>query len=176
MKSWIDFWVICDDSKAHLFFTSNDGRMWRAETRLSEFPLGWGRPEVVLRDDIFEASHTYRLKGLDKYLTIVEAVGESGTRYYKAYLTDRLDGEWKALAATKGKPFASGLNVRFRGTPWSDSISHGELLRQGYDEHLVVDALKLRFLFQGVLDKDREGKKYGEIPWRLGVLSNSMTD
>src|SRR5262249_55854109 len=30
VKEWIDFWVICDDTRAHLFFTSLDGRMWRS--------------------------------------------------------------------------------------------------------------------------------------------------
>ena len=25
-------------------------------------------------------------------------------------------------------------------------------------------------LFQDVLDRDRQGKSYGQIPWRLGVL------
>ena len=31
--------------------------------------------KLALRADIFEASHTYCLKGLGKYLTIVEAQG-----------------------------------------------------------------------------------------------------
>ena len=26
---WLDFWVICDEQKAHLFYTSLDGRLWR---------------------------------------------------------------------------------------------------------------------------------------------------
>jgi hypothetical protein len=34
-----------------------------------------------------------------------------------------------------------------------------------------VDPNKLMFLFQGVTDQDKAGKKYGEIPWRLGVLT-----
>jgi len=29
-KAWLDFWVICDREKAHLFFTSLNGQMWRA--------------------------------------------------------------------------------------------------------------------------------------------------
>ena len=53
---------------------------------------------------------------------------------------------------------------------WTDVISHGELLRSGYDEKLEVDPADLRFLFQGVLDKDRQDKSYGEIPWKLGLL------
>ena len=36
--------------------------MWRAETRLEDFPAAWNKPAIVLRDDIFEASHTYLLK------------------------------------------------------------------------------------------------------------------
>src|SRR4029077_10738549 len=73
LKGWIDFWVICDETRAHLFFTSNNGLMWRAETLLKQFPKGWSAPQVVLPGDIFEASHTYRLRDLNRYLTIVEA-------------------------------------------------------------------------------------------------------
>ncbi|MBI5393691.1 MAG: glycoside hydrolase [Verrucomicrobia bacterium] len=169
VKAWIDFWVICDEAKAHLFFTSNNGLMWRAETKLADFPRGWTQPQVVLRGDIFEASHTYRLKGLDKYLTLVEAQ-DGRRRYYKAYLADRLDGEWMPLANTREKPFAGRANVRDSGPHWADSISHGELLRAGCDERLEVDPTRLRFLFQCVLDEQMAGKKYGEIPWRLGIL------
>src|SRR5262249_19698214 len=120
------------------------------------------------RGDIFEASHTYRLQGLNRYLTLVEAQ-DGGRRYYKAYLADRLDGAWKPLAASRGKPFAGLANVRGAGR-WAGSYSPGELLRAGHDERLEVDPARLRFLYQGVSDRDRAGKKYGEIPWRLGIL------
>ena len=170
VERWIDFWVICDAQSAHLFFTSLDGRMWRSETTLSEFPHGWSRPAVVLRGDIFEAGHIYRLKGLNKFLAVIEAQAE-GRRYYKAFLADRLDGSWEPLAATREKPFASPVNVRDSGPHWTDSFSHGELLRTGWDQNLEVDPAKLRFLFQGVTDEAKAGKKYGDIPWRLGLLS-----
>ena len=65
--------------------------MWRLWTKLEDFPNGFDHCELALEAKIFEASHTYRLKGLDKYLTIIE---ENGRRYYKAYLADRLDGQW----------------------------------------------------------------------------------
>ena len=163
VEGWIDFWVICDDTKAHLFFTSNNGKMWRAETKLTDFPFGWSTPAVVLRGDIFEASHTYRLKGRNEFLTVIEAMGSGGRRYYKAYLADKLDGEWKPLAATAEQSFANPLNVRPDGNAWTDSYSHGELLRAGYDQKLEVDAAKLEFLFQGVSDHDRAGKKYDQF-------------
>lgn len=168
--NWIDFWVICDRERAYLFFTSLDGRMWRTTTRLADFPRGWGEPVVALKDDIFEASHTYRLRGMDRYLTIVEAQAD-GRRYYKAYLADALDGAWKPLAATRERPFASPVNLT-GGPRWTDSISHGELIRSGSDQFLEVDPGRLRFLFQGVSDADKAGKNYGQIPWRLGLLES----
>jgi hypothetical protein len=169
VKSWIDFWIICDDSKAHLFFTSNNGLMWRAETSLAQFPKGWSEPKIVLRDDIFEASHTYKLRGMNRYLTIVEAQ-DGPRRYYKAYVAQRLDGTWTPVATTREKSFASKANIKFTGAPWTESISHGELIRAGYDEHMELEPARLQFLFQGVLDKDMIGKPYGRIPWRLGLL------
>lgn len=170
ITGWIDFWVICDQTRAYLFFTSNDGNMWRSETPLEEFPYGWSTPVLALQGDIFEASHTYRLEGDGRYLTIVEAQGGHGWRYYKAYVADTLDGEWQPLAATRDECFANLRNVEQAAGRWTDSISHGELLRSGNDEHLDVDPNNLQFLFQGVLERDRAGKSYGEIPWRLGLL------
>jgi hypothetical protein len=144
--------------------------MWRAETLLSAFPKGWSTPVVALTADILEASHTYRLRGLDKYLTLVEAQNGHGWRYYKAYAADRLDGPWQPLAADKDNAFASMRNVVPGSDRWTDVVSHGELLRCGRDERLEVDPERLQLLFQGVLDRDRQGKVYGEIPWRLGLL------
>ncbi len=163
---WLDFWVICDQEKAHLFYTSLDGNMWRQETKKSDFPFGWSTNRYrAIAGDIFEASHTYRLP--DKYLTIVEAQG-NGRRYYKAYLAERLEGPWKGLADTLPKSFASFNNVT-QETEWTRSISHGELIRSGVDEKMEVNPAKLRFLFQGASDNEYR-RNYGQIPWRLGML------
>ena len=172
---WIDFWVICDDARAWLFFTGDDGRFWRSGTAPADFPAGWSRPELALQagaNELLEASHTYRLKGTGRFLTLIEAIGPGGQRYYKAWLADRLDGAWRPLAASWEHPFASSRNVRFAPgvEPWTDSISHGELLRDGIDETLTVDPAHLRFLFQGCTAKERNGKGYGQFPWRLGML------
>lgn len=175
VKMWIDFWVICDETSAYLFFTSLNGRMWRSQTKLGDFPHAWAEPTLVLTGEIFEASHTYSLMGSDKYLTIIEAEAEAvpgvgRRRYYKAYTANKLDGFWHHLAATAGRPFASPVNVRHTGDHWTDSFSHGELIRSGYDQTLEVDPARLRLLFQGVTDEKKRGKKYGEIPWNLGIL------
>jgi hypothetical protein len=170
ITGWIDFWVICDEERAHLFYTSNDGNMWRSETPIGEFPHAWSEPVLALQGDIFEASHTYHLAGDGRFLTIVEAENGHGWRYYKAYLADSLDGEWRPLAATRDESFASLANVEQAAGHWTDSISHGELLRSGVNERLEIDADNLQLLFQGVLETRREGKVYGEIPWKLGLL------
>ena len=168
---WIDFWVICDATKAHLFYTSDDGHFWRRETARANFPLGWSRPELLLRDtkdELFEASHTYKLKGRDQYLTLIEAMAP-GQRYYKAWLADKLEGPWNPLAATRDHPFASTANVTQK-EPWTTSISHGELIRSGNDETLEVDPANLRFVFQGVDTGGYKATKYGSIPWQIGIL------
>jgi len=166
----LDYWIICDPRRAYLFLTACNGRMWRLWTDLDDFPRGFGHCELALRAKVFEASHTYRLKGMDKYLTIIE---ENGQRFYKAYLADRLDGEWTPLADTAARPFAGWRNIRPAPgvAPWTDNVSHGELLRDGCNQTLTVDPANLRLLFQGVLQKEKAGKPYGRWPWRLGLLT-----
>ena len=40
IKAWLDFWVICGDTKAHLFFTSLNGKMW-ADVEEKGKPSKW---------------------------------------------------------------------------------------------------------------------------------------
>lgn len=171
IEAGLDFWIICDEEKAYLFYTSLNGKMWRLWTHLGDFPAGFDHPELALQADIFEGSHTYRLKGMNTYLTVVES-GQSGRRFYKAYLADRLDGKWTPLADREEKPFAGAINVKpAPGVElWTDNISHGELIRDGYDETMTVDPRHLQFLIQGVLQKNKPNS-YGKIPWRIGMLT-----
>lgn len=166
----LDYWIICDDTKAYLFFTSLDGKMWRMSTPIEQFPQGMDHCEVALESSIFEASHTYRLAGMDKYLTIIE---ENGRRYYKAFVADRLDGPWQPLAVTRRDPFAADTNIRpAKGVAaWTDNVSHGELIRATNDQTLTIDPHDLRFVFQGMWDKDKKTKAYGAFSWRIGLLT-----
>ncbi len=169
VERWIDFWIICDETTAYLFFTSLDGRLWSAETDRAQFPKGWSLPKVVLEADIFEAAHIYWLGEDSGFLCLVEAQAGS-RRYYKAYWAHTLRSKWQPLADTWKKPFAGSENVVFHTARWADSISHGELLRASCDETIRVDPARLRFLFQGATQEDMAGKPYGQIPWRLGLL------
>jgi hypothetical protein len=169
LNAGLDYWVICDDVKAHLFYTTLNGQMWRAETSLGDFPdRGWSRPEVALEADIFEASHTYKLKGRDQYFTIVEAQGDQ-RRYFKGFVADRLEGPWIELAAGRDRPLVSPLNVVNQSESWATSYSHGEFLRDGRDQRLEIDPDNTQLLFQGASDQEYR-QSYGNIPWRLGLL------
>ncbi|MDH5513913.1 MAG: non-reducing end alpha-L-arabinofuranosidase family hydrolase [Gammaproteobacteria bacterium] len=167
----LDFWVICDQKRAYLFFTSLDGKLWRMSTPLNEFPYGFGQMEIALQADIFEASHTYRLEGLNKYLTIVEANPDSN-RYYKAYIAESLDGSWAPMADSWGKPFAGEVNVRpARGiSRWTDNISHAELIRTGNDQTMPINPEKLQLVFQGALQAEKASGN-SPVPWRIGILT-----
>jgi len=174
ISRWIDFWVLRGASRVYLFFTSHDGRLFRSSTSVKDFPTGWTKPQTALVADIFEAAHIYKLKGLNRYLALVEAIGPRGRRYYKAFLAKSLQGRWTPIADSWKKAFASSLNVRFEKEAWTDSFSHGELIRAGYDERLSVNPFKLEFLFQGVSDRARDSLPYGKIPWRLGLLKQNF--
>ena len=169
----IDYWIICDDSHAYLFFTGDNGRLYRCRTTIVEFPNGMSDPEIAIdetRETLFEGSMTYKLKGTNQFLTLVEGLGPS--RYYRAYLADSLDGEWTPITGvdTYEDPFAGTHNVTFEdgAEPWTRDISHGELIRDGYDETLTVDPSNLRMLYQG--RDPGSGGPYHSLPYRLGII------
>lgn len=56
------------------------------------------------------------------------------------------------------------------GTTWTSHTSHGELLRDGHDESLTIDASNLRFLYQGV-DPSQTNVEYFQLPYKLGLLT-----
>jgi hypothetical protein len=170
----IDYWVICDSANCYLFFTGDDGRMYRSQTTLHSFPNGFGPVSIALQDsnrnNLFEGSSTYKIKGMNKYLTMIEAIGPTGARFYRSFTADRLDGEWTPLAHTWNAPFAGQNNVTYAPgvADWSDDVSHGELLRDGNDETATIDTCNLQFLYQG--RNPSSGGEYSQLPYRLGLL------
>lgn len=176
---WIDYWVICDETHCYLFFTGDDGGFYRSQTRIEDFPQGMSDPVTVIRQDrydLFEGSATYKLDGLDKYLTITEGIGgPDGARYYKAWVADTLDGHWTPWTGGWDYPFAGAPNVSFEGTPWTVDISHGELLRSGYDERMTLKPCDMQLLFQG-RDPNEERDDYSQLPYGLGLLTQGPSD
>jgi hypothetical protein len=175
-RLWIDYWVICDSQNAYLFSSGDDGRWYRCQTKLEDFPKGFSAPVVVMetpnRFDLFEASCVYKLKGTSQYLAFIECIGKNGDRYFKSFLADRLDGAWRPFAATENNPFAGAANVTYEEgvKPWTRDISHGELLRDGYDETLTVDPEHLQLLYQGLDRATPRDLEYSQLPYHLALL------
>lgn len=176
---WLDFWVICDAVFCHLFFSNNSGRYYTSKTPIEMFPAGFDEPIVVLEDAnagrIFEGSNLYKVRGLGQYVLLIEAFDQTSDnrRYYRSWIADSLDGPWLPWQASGSYPFAGTRNVSFEGTQWTNDISHGEMVRAGYDETLEIEPCNMRYAFQGADPMAENGGDYNKIPWRLGLLSQA---
>ena len=171
---WVDMWVICDAHTCYRFSSDDNGHLYRSRTGLGDFPNGMCDTQIAVSDPnrfaVFEASNVYRVEGTNRYLLLVEAIGAQG-RYFRSWTSTDLAGTWTPLAATEDNPFAGAANVTFAGTPWTTSISHGEMIRDGYDQRLTIDPCHLRYLYQGV--DPASTVSYSQLPWRLGLLTET---
>ena len=173
---WLDFWVICDSQFCHLFFSNDHGRWYKSKTPIDKFPRGFGEPVVVMDDPeagrVFEACNVYKIKGGNQYLALIEAFDQSSSfkRYFRSWTADSLEGPWTVLHDDATAPFAGKQNVSFEGAPSTDDISHGEMIRAGYDETMTIDGTKLQYLYQG-FTPGSDTSNYNGIPWRLALLT-----
>lgn len=176
---WIDFYVICTDTKCYLFNTDDNGLMMRSETPIDQFPNGFTNTQVVLSDarfDLFEGSSHYRVKGTNTYLSVVEAIGPKG-RYFRIWKADGIEGAWVPLGTANKNTFADEDNIE---SNWAEGASHGELLREGPDQTMTIDPCQpLKFLYQGN-DPAAPAPEYIQIPYRIALLTakgaNPITD
>jgi endo-1,4-beta-xylanase len=176
---WLDYWVICDTEWCHLFFSSNQGRWFKSKTSIHDFPNGFGEPVVVMHNAnsgrLFEGSNVYKLNGTNQYLALIESFDQTsnGRRYYRSWIADSLEGPWLPWQGSGSYPFVGARNASFDGTPWTNDISHGEMIRAGYDETLTVESCGLRYLYQGADPMADNGGDYNKIPWRIGLLTQA---
>lgn len=162
----IDQVVICDDDNCYLFYNDDNGRVYRASMPKANFPGKFSGSKEILRDTktrLFEAIEVYKLKGQKKYLMIVEC---AWTRYFRAFTATDLGGTWTPLGNTREEatPFAGAKNVT---GGWSTDISHGEIVRTGYDEYREIDPCNLQMIYQG----KNGGGDYDKLPYRMGLLT-----
>jgi hypothetical protein len=173
---WLDFWVICDAQLCHLFFSNDHGRWYKSKTTVEKFPRGFGEPVVVMEDTeagrLYEACNVYKIDGTSTYLALIEAFDKTSNwrRYFRAWTAASLEGPWTVQSDDAQAPFAGKQNVRFAGPAWTDDISHGEMIRAGYDETMAIDGSKLAYLYQGFAP-GANTSEYNAIPWQLGLLT-----
>jgi endo-1,4-beta-xylanase len=176
---WLDYWIICDTSNCHLFFSNTHGRWYKSKTSISSFPSGFGDPVIVMQEAeggrLYEASNVYKINGSNKYLALVEAYDSTSNwrRYFRSWTAESLEGPWTVLHSFGTAPFAGKQYVSFTGSAWTNDISHGEMIRAGYDEKMAIDACKMQYLYQGFdLNFDTsDWTAYNKIPWHLGLLT-----
>ena len=158
---WIDFWVICDAGRAYLYFTRDHRELHMAATSISAFPRGWDEPRPVF-SPLHESAHIYATTGsTPRYLLFFETQQDDRRAY------------GLAEAATPAGPFREvdrAFASKVHQPSWTAEVSHGELIREGNDERLLIDPNRLRFLIQGLPTGAHTGP-YAELPWSLGIIT-----
>lgn len=167
----IDQTIICDDSDCYLFFNDDAGGVYRGSMPVSEFPGAFSNVTRIMDQPtsvIFEGVQVYSIKGSSKYLMIIE---NNGTRFFRAWTADSLDGEWTLLdgAASEQQPFAGRNNVSWPGGQWTNDISHGDLVRENPSEKMEIDPCNLQMLYQG--RDPSQNPAYIDLPYRPGLLT-----
>ena len=194
---WIDFWVICDEKKAHLFYCDQVGSVLRMECPIETFPQGLAQAKETValtmrgRDEegpwkAFEAEHVYHVKHPDQYLLLVEGgyprllfpnrkMVDAKRRLMMAFVADRLEGPWTRLEQNPNEFFghASALYNADGSKSRYTSVSHPELIRSGYDQRLEIENYNIQMLFQSFDGSTMpEDYNYDELPWELAVMKN----
>ena len=172
---WVDMWVTCDEADCHLFSSDDNGHLYRSETPVGNFPDGMSDPVMAMQDSdrtaLFEAANVYKIAGSDRYLILVEAFDDGGTRYFRSWTATDIAGPYTPLADSRSNPFADTSNVVFPGGQWTNDISHGEMIRSGIDQRLEIEPCRMQYLYQGV--EPGTGLPYDDLPWRLGLLTQT---
>lgn len=192
---WIDFWVICDDTDAHLFYMDQTGAVLRMECPIDQFPEGLAEAEEQVavfakgEDDfapwsLFEAAHVYRVEKTGDYFMLAECAywDEDKNRYFDArfrfmigFTADSLRGPWTRVEGDPLKYFAHAANLRFpdgHATPYTQ-VSHPELIRSDHHQRLEISSFNMDMLFQ-TFDGSRvpENYRYDDLPWVLAIMRN----
>jgi len=163
---WIDFWVICDEEYAYLFYSRTQRDVYMRKTRIEDFPSGWGPHRHVFDAPIKEAVHVYKVSGREEYNLFYEAGSHPDqTRYFGQAWAPSLNGPWTHVTET----YAAGDQLDFQGgRAWTEVVSHGEALRSGYNQRLEYEE-DARWLIQGLRKEDYSGP-YNRLPWVLGLI------
>jgi hypothetical protein len=132
-----DFWVICDDRYAYVFYTPDGNTrtlIWR-RTPLKHFPAGWGPPAIAISGP-FEGVSVYKCRADGMYYLLPENFEDP--RYYELWTAASPEGPWRKIA----EKWISRRNIVNAGEPWTTNVSHGEIIRAGINQKLEINDIK----------------------------------
>lgn len=163
-KKWIDFWIIADQNYVYLFYTQAHGGVIMRKTTYSDFPSNWRKAKKVF-DDVHEAVHIYKVKGKEEYHMLYE-INEDGIRSFGLAKSRSLEGPW----TRSDQDYACGEQLHFvDGEIWTDMVSHGEVIRSGYNQFMEYEPKNCRWLIQGIRKSSLDAP-YPMLPWKLGII------
>ena len=165
-EKWIDFWIIADDKKVYLFYTEAHNGVVVRSTNIEDFPNGWSAGEKVF-DNVHEAVHVYKVKNKKEFHMIYE-LNSDGIRSFGLASAKNLMGPWKKIADN----YATGEQLKYVGNNelWTEMVSHGEVIRSGFNQQMEYDPNNCRWIIQGIL-KNQMNPDYPSILWKLGVIN-----
>ena len=161
-----DYYIICDDQNAYMYNTPDDGsgRLYMRKTSLANFPKGWSSPTVAM-SGVFEGAEVYKSLADGKYYLLIEDMKDG--RYYELWTSANAGGPWTQVAE---KWAWRGNLTTYNGSKWTTNVSHGELIRAGYNQKLEInDINRVDFLIQGTLSLNGD---YQKLTWDLGLIRN----
>ena len=161
-----DYYIICDDQYAYMYNTPSDGsgNLYVRKTTLANFPKGWSAPTVSIKNT-FEGAEVYKCLADGKYYLLIEDMKDG--RYYELWTSSSAGGPWTQVAE---KWAWRGNLTKYNSDKWTTNVSHGELVRAGYNQNLEInDINKVDFLIQGTTNMNAE---YQKIIWDLGLIRN----
>ncbi len=161
------YYIICDDQNAYMYNTPEDGsgRLYMRKTSLANFPKGWSSPSVAM-SGVFEGAEVYKSLSDGKYYLLIEDMKDC--RYYELWTSSSAGGPWTQVAE---KWAWRGNLTKYNGSKWTTHVSHGELVRAGYNQKLEINDINhVDFFIQGTLNITNA--EYQKLTWDLGLIRN----
>lgn len=192
---WIDFWIICDDNNAFMFYSNQKGSVLSLKCPLQNFPQGFSQSKeqvaITLKGEnengiwtIFEGAQVYHVKNPDKYLFISECKYDTDTnhnqydakrRFVVGMVADKLEGPWTRLEKDENEFLmnASAMEYEDGSKPKYTMVSLPAYIGSGVDQRMQIDDFKIRSLFQAFdSSKVSQDLGYNELPWELAIMKN----
>ena len=102
---------------------------------------------------------------------MIYELNEKGIRSFGLAIARDLMGPWDKVtdnyASFQLIDKDGGMNV------WTDMISHGEVIRTGYNQELEYEPDSCKWIIQGV-KKSELNLPYYLLPWKLGIIEQKI--